>query len=267
MAPSARAPVHSETDTAPLERYHPPVAWYREWFGEEYLDLYSHRDAEEAARHVGFVVERLVLREPRAVLDLACGAGRHTEALRERGYRALGLDISLTLLAQAPHLPRVGGDMCCLPFADATFDWVLNFFTSFGYFETERQNFQVLSEIQRVLTRGGEFLIDFLNLDHVLDTLEPREVRTRDLEQGTRRAVIERWWDPAARRINKRIRVETPGEAPRTFLESVRGYRREEVVMGLNWAGLEVTDFHGNFDGDSFERDSERLILVGRKPR
>jgi SAM-dependent methyltransferase len=266
MATTVRSPGPTPASNPPSEGYHPPVAWYREWFGEEYLDLYSYRDAEEAARHVGFVVDRLETREPEAVLDLACGAGRHTEALRSRGYRALGLDISLTLLAQAPHLPRVGGDMCCLPFAGDTFDWVLNFFTSFGYFETERQNFQVLAEIERVLTRGGEFLIDFLNLDHVLDTLEPREVRSRETDGGARRAVIERWWDPSARRINKRIRVETPGDAPRSFLESVRGYRREEVVMGLNWAGLEVTDFYGNFDGDPFERDSERLILVGRKP-
>jgi len=244
------------------------MAWYREWFGQEYLELYSHRDTEEAEQHVRFVLERLGgPDDPRAVLDLACGAGRHTEALRGRGYRALGLDISLTLLAQAPHLPRVGGDMGCLPFDDETFDWVLNFFTSFGYFESERQNFQVLTEIERVLTPGGRYMIDFLNLDRVLDTLEPREVRTQDTDGGRRRVEIERSWDPTARRINKRIRVETPDEAPRTFLESVRGYRREEVVMGLNWAGLEVTDFYGNFNGDPFERDSERLILVGRKSR
>lgn len=243
------------------------MAWYREWFGEEYLELYSYRDAEEAERHVAFVVDRLHSPKSGAVLDLACGAGRHTEALRKQGYRALGIDLSLILLAQAPHLPRVSGDMCCLPFAPRTFEWVLNFFTSFGYFETEWQNFQVLAEMERVLIEEGEFLIDFLNLDRVLDTLEPREERVRETEGGTHRAVIERWWDPTARRVNKRIRVETQGESPRTFLESVRGYRREEVVMGLNWAGLEVTDFYGNFNGDPFERDSERLILVGRKAR
>jgi SAM-dependent methyltransferase len=240
------------------------VAWYREWFGQEYLELYAHHDVEEAERHLDFVEARLGGDPPpRAVLDLACGAGRHTEALRRRGYRALGVDLSLTLLAQRPHLPRVGGDMCCLPFADGTFDWVLNFFTSFGYFETERENFQVLAEIVRVLAPGGRFLIDFLNLDRVLAELEPRE--TQVSEDG-RRVEIERWFDPTARRINKRIRVETPEEPPRTFLESVRGYRRDEVVMGLGWAGLELMESYGNFDGDPFERDSPRLILVGRKP-
>ena len=53
------------------------MAWYKDWFGEEYLELYAHRDAGEADRHVDFVVEH-VGGAPRAVLDLACGAGRHT---------------------------------------------------------------------------------------------------------------------------------------------------------------------------------------------
>ena len=48
--------------------------------------------------------------------------------------------------------------------------------------------------------------------------------------------------------------------------ESVRLYQPEEVTVGLRWAGLEVTGIFGNFQGDPYERDSERLILLGRKP-
>src|SRR5262245_26487593 len=110
------------------------MPWYKEWFGEEYLELYSHRDESEAEAHVDFVERHLGGPRPRAVLDLACGAGRHTAALRRRGYRTLGIDLSLTLLARIEP-PRVAGDMRRLPFADGSFDWVLNFFTSFGYFE------------------------------------------------------------------------------------------------------------------------------------
>src|SRR3712207_9146074 len=97
------------------------MPWYKEWFGEEYLELYSHRDESEAEEHVDFVERYLGGAggpHPRAVLDLACGAGRHTAALRQKGYRTLGLDLSLTLLARmlARGLPRVAGDMRLLPF-------------------------------------------------------------------------------------------------------------------------------------------------------
>jgi SAM-dependent methyltransferase len=242
----------------------PRMAWYKEWFGEEYLELYAHRDSGEAEEHVELVVRELGDRPPRAVLDLACGAGRHTAALRRRGLRTLGIDLSITLLArmQESGLPMVAGDMRCLPFAGASFDWVLNFFTSFGYFEQERENFRVLEEIVRVLTPGGRFLIDLLNPSPAIANLQARENRT----VGDRRVEIERWFDAASGRINKRIRVHGPSGVPRSYLESVRAYSKEEVVSGLRWAGLEVDRLFGNFHGDPYDRDSERLILLGHRP-
>jgi SAM-dependent methyltransferase len=233
------------------------MPWYKEWFGEEYLELYSHRDDSEAEAHAEFVEAHLGGDvKPRAVLDLACGAGRHTAALRRRGYRTLGLDLSLTLLARmrSRGLPRVAGDMRRLPFQAGSFDWVLNFFTSFGYFETERENFRVLEEIVRVLIPGP-----------ALASLEPREIQERE---GLR-AEIERWYDPAVQRLNKRIAVQSTastGDHHRTYMESVRLYQPEEVTIGLRWAGLEVDNLYGNFQGDPYERDSERLILLGHKP-
>jgi SAM-dependent methyltransferase len=238
------------------------MAWFKEWFGEEYLELYSHRDASEAEAHVDFVERCLGGSRPNAVLDLACGAGRHTLALRRRGYRALGVDLSLTLLARMRG-PKVAGDMRRLPFSAESFDWVLNFFTSFGYFAQERENFLVLEEIVRVLTPGGRFLIDIMNSGPVLAGLKPREVQELD---GGRRIEIDRWFDADKQRINKRITVLDPGQPQRTFLESVRAYQPDEVVIGLRWAGLEVDRLFGNFHGDPYERDSERLILVGCKP-
>ncbi len=239
------------------------MAWYKEWFGEDYLDLYAHRDADEAERHMVFVEKALEDSEaPRRVLDLACGGGRHTAALRQRGYPAVGVDLSLVLLAHPPRVPSTAGDMCALPFADGSFDWILNFFTSFGYFETERQNFRVLEELNRLLTPGGRFLIDFMNRDKVLAGLKTEEVQ----EVGGRRVEIHRWFDSETRRINKRMRLHRADGAASTYLESVRAYSHDEVTIGLRWAGLEVDRLYGNFQGDLFDRESERLILVGHKP-
>jgi len=237
------------------------VAWYKEWFGEDYLDLYAHRDRDEALRHLDFVQRTLAKTRPRAVLDLACGAGRHTEELRRRGFRAVGVDLSLTLLAVGKELPRVGGDMRSLPFADGAFDWVLNFFTAFGYFEEERENFRVLEEVARILSPGGRFLIDFLNSSRVVSGLRPREV----VERGGRRVEIERWYDSSAKRINKRMRIQDDNGPARTVLESVRAYTAEEMECGMRWAGLEVDGLFGGFDGEPYDDDSERLILTGHK--
>lgn len=237
------------------------MAWYKEWFGEEYLELYSNRDVGEAERHVDFVESLFGDSRPEAILDLACGAGRHTAALRRRGYRTLGVDLSKILLAQGVGLPRVAGDMRCLPFAAESFDWVFNFFTSFGYFESEHENQTVLEEVARILMPRGRLMIDLFNRQQVLENLEPSETRVL---QG-RTVEIERWYDERNERVNKRIRLTGGASTPRTFLESVRAYTPEEVGEALAAAGLSVVDRLGSFEGAAFEADSPRLILVARK--
>ena len=149
-----------------------------------------------------------------------------------------------------------------LPFEDRSFDWILNFFTAFGYFEEERENFRVLEEVFRILTPGGSFLIDFFNAARVVRGLKAREA----LEQGARRVEIERWFDPGAKRINKRIRIHDPGRPPRVFLESVRAYDAEELACGMRWAGLTLDHLYGGFAGEPYEHDSERLIIIGHRP-
>ena len=163
-----------------------------------------------------------------------------------------------------PHdNPRSAPVICAaLPFKDASFDWILNFFTSFGYFERERENFRVLEELTRLLRPQGRFMIDFLNKDRVLATLKEREIQ----EKAGRTIHIERWYDDATRRINKRMRLEQPDGRSATYLESVRAYDRDEVTIGARWAGLEVDALYGNFNGEPYHRESERLILIGHKP-
>jgi hypothetical protein len=117
-----------------------------------------------------------------------------------------------------------------------------------------------------VLNPGGRFLIDFLNRDRVLAELTPAETSETTEDDG-QRVDVQRWYDAATCRINKRITVSPPGRPARNYLESVRAYSKEEVTIGLSWAGLELTDLYGNFQGDPFQSDSERLILLGRKPR
>lgn len=239
------------------------MAWYKEWFGQDYLDLYAHRDEEEAERHVTFVLAHLGPAPPGRVLDLACGAGRHQLALARHGFRVVGVDLSLTLLATPPRAAwKVAGDMRNLPFRDGGFCWVLNFFTSFGYFESERENFRVLEEMVRLLEPGGRFMIDFLNRERVLAELIARETQSI----AGRDVAIERWYDPATRRINKKMRLAGAAGRSTNYLESVRAYSSDEVTIGARWAGLEVDALYGDFTGESYQRESPRLIVVGHKP-
>ncbi|MFZ2490928.1 MAG: class I SAM-dependent methyltransferase [Thermoanaerobaculia bacterium] len=233
------------------------MTWYQEWFGEEYLELYSHRDEHEARRQVAFFRDQFgEIAGP--VLDLACGTGRHMQELRELGYRPVGCDLSYTLLLTGVRdygqMPVARADMRSLPFCDRSFGALVNFFTSFGYFATEEENLEVVREMARVLGAGAPFLFDYLNVHRELKKLVEKE--TRDTPSGP--VGIERWFDPSDRSFNKRMTI-----AGRRYLERVRGYDLDEIAAMFAACGLSIRAAFGDFDGAPFDTASPRLIFVG----
>ena len=173
------------------------TAWYKDWFGEDYLQLYPHRNEADAARLIDLVASRVTL-DGTKLLDLACGPGRHAAQLIDRGARVTGIDLSGVLLETAKRvndLNVVRGDMRVLPFADGAFDGVVNLFTSFGYFEDDNEHLAVLKEVNRCVRPEGAFVLDFLNAKTTVANIVPRETTTmgsemvdvaRDVTQGGR---------------------------------------------------------------------------------
>lgn len=235
------------------------MTWYREWFGEEYLELYSYRDEEEARQQVGFF-ERGIGRIDGFLLDLACGKGRHLSEFISRGYRAAGCDLSYTLLrtgmSENGPMPVCCADMRQLPFRDQTFSGLASFFTSFGYFEQEQENVRALGEMSRVMQPAAPFLFDYLNVDRELSKLVPGERRDTDL--GT--VEIERWFDQGQRMFNKRITIGS-----RRFLERVRAYTLDELESLFARCGLAVRQVCGDFNGARYHSGSPRLIILGER--
>lgn len=238
--------------------------WYRSWFGEEYLALYPHRDAEEAEAGVKLVLE-IYGRPSGPILDLACGAGRHLMEFEDRGLTAIGLDLSAELLQTAaerrPGLRLVRGDMRDLPFDEGSFECVTNFFTSFGYFAEPEDDRQVLEEIHRTLREGGWFALDFLNAERVREGLVEEDER----QLGERRVVQRRRLEEEGRVVVKEIEILAPGgDTNRTFHERVRLYGPKELEALLREVGLEVEHLFGDYSGRSFAGDAPRCILLGR---
>jgi SAM-dependent methyltransferase len=237
------------------------MAWYQEWFGEEYLELYAHRDEHEARQQVSFFRSQCGPADG-PILDLACGMGRHMIELQAHGYHAVGCDLSYTMLRTGirEYGPmRVSrADMRHLPFCDNTFAGLVNFFTSFGYFSEEAENVQVVREMARVLHHRGAFLFDYLNVQRELDKLVQRE--TLDTPLG--RVKVERWFDGRDRSFNKRMTI---GE--KRYLERVRGYDLDEISAMFTACNLSIRSSFGDFDGSPFSPTSPRLILLGSKSR
>jgi SAM-dependent methyltransferase len=233
--------------------------WFEEWFGEQYLQLYPHRDAAEADRAVALILERTGFVPGWRVLDVACGAGRHARALEAAGARCVGLDLSMALLRVARGVtgaPLVRADMRARPVRPGSMDLTVNLFTSFGYFERDAEHTAALHEMVATLRPRGWFVIDFLNSAAVRARLVPRETRRLD---GTEVAVA-RSVSADGRYVCKTITTASG----RRFTERVRLFGADEITTMLAEARVTVRHRFGDYDASPLGADSPRTILFGQ---
>src|SRR5690606_35628439 len=121
----------------------------------------------EARTQVDFLC-RILPETTHRSLDVACGQGRHVLELLRRNHDAYGTDLSAVLLEKAGARQELANrltraDMRALPFKSDSFDLITSFFTSFGYFDTDKDHFDLLREWARLLRPGGLLFIDYLN--------------------------------------------------------------------------------------------------------
>lgn len=232
--------------------------WYVTAFRADYRRVYPHRDLASAREEVGGLIE---LGLAGRVLDLACGFGRHSAAMLERGLDVFGFDLSFDLLTQAVEPVRsriVRGDARRIPFRSYAFDSVTVLFSSFGYFG-DRGDREVLAEIARVLRPGGLVVLDLMNPARVQASLVPH-TRTRQDEYTLEE---ERSLEDEGRRVVKRVKLTGPG-GERTWREDVRLYEPEEIEALLAGYGLRVESRVGNFDGSPATPAAARQIVLAR---
>lgn len=120
---------------------------------------------ERTSREIGGIIKLLDLNPPQKILDCPCGYGRHSVQLARMGFEVVGSDINGEMLEPAIHAARgienirfVKENMQHLTY-DGEFDAVLNLFFSFGFFETDEENNDVLRRFYNALKPGGKFMM------------------------------------------------------------------------------------------------------------
>ena len=114
--------------------------WFETWFDSPYYHiLYQNRNEKEASIFIDGLIQYLQPKTNQRFLDLACGKGRHALQISEKGFATMGVDLSANSIEFAQQfesklLHFAVHDMReVIPAAE--FDYILNLFTSFGYFE------------------------------------------------------------------------------------------------------------------------------------
>jgi SAM-dependent methyltransferase len=238
--------------------------WFATWFNSPYYHtLYKDRDLQEAETFVDALVSYLDLPRGAHALDLACGKGRHSLHLRQKGFNVIGLDLSEASIAEAKLSEQDGlefyeHDMRSLYWHEY-FDLVVNLFTSFGYFHNKEDDQQTISSVADSLKQGGLFVLDFMNATKVKANLVAYEEKTIDNIRFEITRAVEKGV------IIKRIHV-IDGDVELDFEEQVDALELSDFETYLSTAGLELVSTFGNYQLEPFnEQTSNRLILIAQK--
>jgi SAM-dependent methyltransferase len=235
------------------------MEWFRQWFGPLYEEIYVHRDPAEARVQVDALLALTGI-PALPVLDAGCGAGRHLSVLRERGCRAMGMDLSAHLLSQAILSgPSVLADLRAPPFRSGSFGMVAAFFTVFGYLERREDDLALLSALTELVAPGGTLYLDLPDPLQVRTSLIPRDEK---MLSGLH-VVQERWIEDG--QVFKSIRVQRDGEDAQLYLERVRLWEFEDIDAEATRRGLARVACFGHADGREWTPGSPRMACLWRK--
>ena len=238
--------------------------WFESWFDTRYYHLlYSNRDASEAEVFIKNLVAYLDPPDDARFCDLGCGGGRHAEVFANLGFQVIGLDLSSNNVKEATtraheklsfrvHDMREG-------FGTECFDYVVNLFTSFGYFDSDEDHQITIDNVAESLVSGGTFVIDYLNVEHVRRSLKMDSIgQVKDVQFEVRRLLSDRF-------VIKEIKV-SDGDDVAYFEERVRLFRFKEFNKMLSASGLKIIHHFGDYNMMTYDpKQSPRLILIAKK--
>jgi SAM-dependent methyltransferase len=240
--------------------------WYKDWFNNKlYLELYKYRDEAEAKDIVNLIQRYIPLKTNSKVIDVCCGAGRNSLELAKRGYQVTGFDLSKFLINEAKkNLQEVMEKSLKVRFLikdmrkfnfNGKYDIAVNIFTSFGYFDSDAENFKVIKNVSNSVRKGGYFVFDYLNAEYLKSNLI---AESKDIINGT--SVIQK------RRIEDNFVIKKIIIGNRIFSEILKLYSFTEIKKFLKNYRFIVKNVFGDYFGSRyFSRKSKRLIIFAQK--
>lgn len=268
-APASSSPELSFGEETKLKKKRKSKQWFEEIFDEDYLHTLPFMTPQQTEREVSYLLEALELPQGGRVLDVGCGYGRHAMELAARGYKAVGLDLSLPLLIRATDAARrvgvnvdfVHGDMREMTFENE-FDGAYCMFTTFGFFDDDT-NRKVAAGMCKALKPGGKLVLEMINRDYLIGDLP-----CRVWWQGDGCVLLEEVdfnYFTSRLQVQRQVILENGRQLKQDI--SIRLYSLHEMGKLLTHAGFKVIEVSGNLDlrGRFYGNESRQLIVVSEK--
>lgn len=253
--------------------------WWKTLFNSLVGELFASLEGKNSRADVEQILKKVKLPKNGKILDLACGAGRHSVLLAKKKFKVIGLDFSRTYLSVARKYAReegvsvefIRGDMKKLNphFESDEFDMIISLWNSFGYFKKRRDDTKMLKEIYRVLKPGGFFVLNTLSGEGVKMALkQPLRAKHEPIKNVF--WVEKTKFDKRQRkRISDWIIIDERKRKVKIFRTSYQQniYTMSELTTLLQRTGFRIERRWGLLRGGYFRpKTSLHLTLVAKKP-
>lgn len=250
-------------------------AWWTALYDAHLADiLLVRKDADELAATLGFLQRHLRLQHGQRVFDQCCGIGSLAIPLAAQGLCVSGCDLGQGYVARAlgegaalrARLDLHAADaFAFVPSApcDAAFNW----WTSFGYADTDEENIVMLRRAYESLKPGGTFALDFMNVPGVLRTFQPVVETSRETSQGLLRLTRLSTIDLVSMTMEKSWRYVLPSGERLTHPSRVRLYTPRELGALSTRVGFVRVRFLGSLEDAPLTLESPRCIVLGEVPQ
>ncbi|MFB3068206.1 MAG: class I SAM-dependent methyltransferase [Acidobacteriota bacterium] len=249
-------------------------------------DLYSRVDyrrfvawPKRIRREAPFLMEVLEKAPTRSVIDLGCGTGEHCRFLAGKGFAAVGLDRSESMLAKAqeqplpPNLRFVLAELQQVREAVKTqFGAAISLGNTLVHLTRRQDLEEAFASLVQVLEPRGLFLFQILNYERIFEgNIRHLPLSFRQHEDGE--IVFLRLMEPledgwvrfCPTTLKYDPQADPPVEVVRSRVVELRGWRREDLIPLLENAGFSILSVHGDLIGGLYQpRTSHDLVLVAQ---
>lgn len=245
------------------------TAWVSS-FHDKYLmhTLLIRKDPSQLQSDIRFLERVLEVPKGGKILDQCCGIGSLSIPLAQRGYNVVGVDITPAYIQQAQESKSLAAFFCsdARTFRTEDCDAVFNWWTGFGYYESENENTKLISSAFASLRSGGLYLLDVPNGAGVIRHFKAKMCRTYETEMGTISLERNTILDVARSRMEKTWIYRQKGIVCAQHETSVRLYHSHELIALFRQVGFVDVRVIGDYAESSLGIDHLRCICMGRKP-
>ena len=248
--------------------------WWKDAFSETYYSLWDHEkssspDIKKRENEGLNFLSLLNLKKSSAILDLACGPGRHSVNLAKKGFKMTGVDYSSSALKIAEKFANINNVKINFLKKDIRsfnlekqFEAVLLLGNSFGYF-IDKDNEKVVKTVAKHLKKGGFFVIHTLNPLQVISSDEKNSVSEHKISGGKLKMKLISF-DPNTF-VRKSIWEITKNGEKKSMDIVLRLYTLPEIKTMLSKNGLEIVESFGSLNLSSYAVQSPALVIIAKK--